>query len=424
MKGTAPRHADPVADQASAAWLARDVKNRAENLMIVDLLRNDLGRLATVGSVRVPALFAVEPYRTVFQMTSTIEADVPPHTDLPAVLRALFPCGSITGAPKHRTMSLIGQLESSPRGLYTGAIGWLAGPDTADRAAGRVMGDFCLSVAIRTLDLGAADPRDDTRSVVLGVGGGIVLDSVAASEAAECRDKVRFLTRTDPGFTLFETLRVEGRRACRFEAHLARLLASAAALGFTASAFAVRAAVDGVLASFPADPAQVARLRVDLSHDGAVGCRSGVLTALPDGPVRLIRPAGRVPRQEAALLGHKTSLRTAYDTAVREAESQGAFDRLFVNADGALTEGGRSTLLVRLEGRWTTPPLSAGVLPGVMRSALMADPAWAVTERTLWPEDLDRAESLAVCNALRGVLPAVLVSPELVGKPDPSSNRR
>ena len=410
MKGTAPRHADPAADQASADWLARDVKNRAENLMIVDLLRNDLGRLATVGSVRVPQLFQVEPYRTVFQMTSTVEADLPPATEFPAVLRALFPCGSITGAPKRQTMSVIGRLESSPRGLYTGAIGWLDAPDAADRAAGRSMGDFCLSVAIRTLEMGAGDPRDGTRAVTLGVGGGIVLDSDAASEAAECRHKVRFLTRTDPGFTLFETLRVEGRRVCRFEAHLARLLGSAAALGFSASASAVQAAVDEVLQTFPADPAQVFRLRVDLSRDGRVSCRSGALVPLPEGPVCLLGPSGRVPVQESALLGHKTSLRTAYDAAVRDAEAVGAFDRLFVNAEGALTEGGRSTLLVRLDGRWTTPPLSAGVLPGVMRSALMADPVWQVSERVLRPADLPGAEALAVCNALRGVLPAVLGS--------------
>lgn len=235
-----------------------------------------------------------------------------------------------------------------------------------------------------------------------------MLDSDAASEAAECRQKVRFLTRTDPGFTLFETLRVEGGGVCRFDAHLARLLGSAATLGFSVSVSAVRAAVDEALRSFPADPAQVWRLRVDLSHDGRVSCRSGPLLPLPDGPVRLLGPVGRVPVQESALLGHKTSLRTAYDAAVREAEALGAFDRLFVNADGALTEGGRSTLLVRLDGHWTTPPLSAGVLPGVMRSALRVDPAWRLSERLLRPADLVRAEALAVCNALRGVLPATL----------------
>ncbi len=419
MKGTAPRHVDPCADQASADWLGRDPKNRAENLMIVDLLRNDLGRLAVVGSVRVPTLFAVEPYRTVYQMTSTIEATLPPATTLPDVLRALFPCGSITGAPKHQTMSVIGQLESSPRGLYTGAIGWIDAPTAADHAAGRALGDFCLSVAIRTLEVGAADPRDGTRAVVLGVGGGIVLDSVAQDEAAECRHKVRFLTRTDPGFTLFETLRVEpaggadaGHHLCHADAHLARLLASAAALGFTVSAEAVRAALDAAVQALPVDGgAPVHRLRLDLAHDGQLTCRSAALAALPAGPVRLLRPTGVVPRHEAGLLGHKTSLRTGYDAAVRAAEAVGAFDQLFVNADGALTEGGRSTLLVRLDGQWWTPPLSAGVLPGVTRARLLALPDGAadrVRERVLWPADLVRAQALAVCNALRGVVPAVL----------------
>jgi para-aminobenzoate synthetase / 4-amino-4-deoxychorismate lyase len=418
MKGTAPRHADPHADQASADWLGRDPKNRAENLMIVDLLRNDLGRLAVVGSVRVPQLFAVEPYRTVYQMTSTIEATLPPSTTLPDVLRALFPCGSITGAPKHQTMSVIGQLESSPRGLYTGAIGWIDAPGEADRLAGRTLGDFCLSVAIRTLEVAAAAASDGTRAVVLGVGGGIVLDSVAQDEAAECRHKVRFLTRTDPGFTLFETLRVEraadglGHRICHAEAHLARLMASAMALGFTVSASAVRAALDAALHALPQDgTAPVHRLRLDLAHSGQLTCQSAVLAPLPHGPVRLLRPVGGVPWHEAGLLDHKTSLRTAYDAAVRQADAAGAFDRLFVNADGALTEGGRSTLLVRLEGRWWTPPQSMGVLPGVTRARLLALPeenADSVRERPLWPADLERAEALAVCNALRGVVPAVL----------------
>ena len=382
--------------------------------MIVDLLRNDLGRLAVVGGVRVPALFAVEPYRTVYQMTSTVEADLPPGTDLPAVLRAAFPCGSITGAPKHQTMQIIGRLESSPRGLYTGAIGWVDAPDEVDRAAGRVMGDLCLSVAIRTLELGAADSVDGTCGVTLGVGGGIVLDSVAEQEAAECRHKLRFLTQIDPGWTLFETMRVEGRRVLRLEAHLLRLQRSAAALGFRCEVARVREAVDAAVAGFPADPAQVHRLRVDLSHDGRVACRSGALAALPDGPVRLLGPVGCVLVQEAALLGHKTSLRDTYDAAVREAEAQGAFDWLFVNARGELTEGGRSTLLVKLVGRWYTPPLGAGLLPGVMRAELMADPRWGLAERVLYPADLAHAEELAVCNALRGVLP--------VGKPESSSN--
>jgi para-aminobenzoate synthetase/4-amino-4-deoxychorismate lyase len=190
MKGTARRTAVAEGDSELARLLAEDIKNRAENLMIVDLLRNDLGRIARVGSVRVPALFSVEPYATVFQMTSTVEAELPEATGFPAILRALFPCGSITGAPKHRTMQLIAELESTPRGLYTGSIGWIdaPGPECPQAACG----DFCLSVAIRTLTLTPAGCG--LHRGRMGVGAGIVIDSTAAEEFEECVLKARFLT--------------------------------------------------------------------------------------------------------------------------------------------------------------------------------------------------------------------------------------
>ncbi|WP_309404460.1 aminodeoxychorismate synthase component I [Cupriavidus basilensis] len=198
MKGTAPRGANPVEDRAIARALAADDKNRAENLMIVDLLRNDLGRVAQIGSVKVPALFSIEPYASVFQMTSTVEATLPEAVSMPALLRALFPCGSITGAPRHHTMELIATLEASPRGLYTGAIGWIDAPAPG---SARACGSFCLSVAIRTLALGPA--LGGVRAGRMGVGAGIVLDSEAASEFQECALKAAFLTGLvpDPGPT-------------------------------------------------------------------------------------------------------------------------------------------------------------------------------------------------------------------------------
>ncbi|WP_231401638.1 chorismate-binding protein, partial [Cupriavidus sp. WS] len=224
MKGTAPRSGDPARDAAAAAALAADAKNRAENVMIVDLLRNDLGRVAVPGTVAVPARFVVEPFGQVLQMTSTVTATARPGTSLAGLLRALFPCGSITGAPKRRTMQIIGELEPSPRGLYTGAIGWIDAPAPAP-APVAFPGAFALSVAIRTLVLGA--PRaDGLRAGEMGVGGGIVHDSDAAGEYAECGWKARFLTAHDPGFTLFETLRVEDGACPRLDAHLARLAAS------------------------------------------------------------------------------------------------------------------------------------------------------------------------------------------------------
>ena len=197
MKGTAPRARTTEGDSEMARWLAEDVKNRAENLMIVDLLRNDLGRIARVGSVRVPDLFTIETHPTLFQMTSTVQARLASELSFADLLRATFPCGSITGAPKHHTMELIAELESTPRGLYTGAIGWVDAPPDDARC-----GDFCLSVAIRTLTLG--ESHNGLTPARLGIGAGIVIDSEADAEYEECLLKARFLTGLDTGLPRFE----------------------------------------------------------------------------------------------------------------------------------------------------------------------------------------------------------------------------
>ncbi|MEP6873675.1 MAG: aminodeoxychorismate synthase component I [Burkholderiales bacterium] len=405
MKGTAARVAAPESDSESARLLAIDIKNRAENLMIVDLLRNDLGRLAQIGSVRVPALFAIEPYSTVFQMTSTVQAQIRPEVGMPELLRAVFPSGSITGAPKHHTMELIAQLESTPRGLYCGAIGWVDAPQGDAR-----IGAFCLSVAIRTLTLGAA--AQGLRPLRIGVGAGIVSDSRADDEFEECRLKARFLTGLDPGFELFETmLSTPGQGVRHLERHLARLAHSAQVLGFEFE----RAALLATLDAFARGASIVTRLRLALAHDGRLSLTHAPLISLPAGPVRLLFGEHELPEADA-LAAHKTTRRQHYDAGVRAAENAGAFDTLFFNTAGRLVEGGRSNVFVQLDGRWWTPPLSDGALPGVMRGVLMADPAWSAQERSLTRADLARAEGLVVCNALRGALPA-----ELLALPQPSA---
>ena len=401
MKGTASRHpADAAADAAQGAWLRGDEKNRAENLMIVDLLRNDLGRIAAGGSVEVPALFAVEPYATVWQMTSTVQARLRDGVDMPDLWRATFPCGSITGAPKHRTMQLIDQLEGTPRGLYCGAIGWV----DAARAGGPAVGDFCLSVAIRTLTLGEA--QRGLAPVTMGVGAGIVLDSVAKDERAECRLKARFLTSLDPGFALIETMRhAPGAGVPMWPLHMARLARSAARFGFPFDEPALRAAYEGLRPSLA--PAGDTRLRLALRHDGTAEWRHAPLEPLAPGPVRL-RWADEVLPLHSPLASHKTSHRAVYDRAVQAAQAAGSFDSLLLREDGVLLEGGRSNVFVRRDGRWWTPPLADGVLPGVMRAQLLADEQFAAVERSLGREDVEQAEALIVCNALRGALPAVL----------------
>jgi para-aminobenzoate synthetase/4-amino-4-deoxychorismate lyase len=404
LKGTAPRAPDPEEAARTAAFLANDPKNRAENVMIVDLLRNDLSRVAKTGSVSAPVLFSVEPYASVWQMTSTVFAALRDDVSFADVLRALFPCGSITGAPKHRTMQLIDAIESTPRGLYTGAIGWLDAPAAA--AAGRC-GDFCLSVAIRTVTLAARTAAGERRGT-MGVGAGIVLDSVAADEYAECRLKARFLTEADPGFQLFETMHASFDEGVRhLDRHLARLGASAAQLGFAFDEAGLRAQIADRCAQLPPGVAQ--RLRVALAKTGSVEMATAPLAPLAGDVVGvLLAPDhGFTPTQAAdPLLRHKTTRRAEYDRGWREAEAHGGFDMLFFNERGELTEGGRSNVFVKLDGRWWTPPLSSGVLPGVMRSVLLTDADWQAAERVLTRSDVLNAEALIVCNALRGALRA------------------
>lgn len=401
MKGTAPRITAPESDSETARLLSEDIKNRAENLMIVDLLRNDLGRLAEIGSVSVPALFAIEPYATVFQMTSTVQARLRAEVGMPEMLRAVYPCGSITGAPKHHTMALIAGLETTPRGLYCGAIGWVDAP-----AAGARIGDFCLSVAIRTLTL--APSSNGVRAARLGVGAGIVIDSRAADEFDECRLKARFLTDLDPGFELFETMFATPTDGVRhLDHHLARLARSAAVFGFPFDRGEVKAAIDAALAGLA--PGGASRLRLALAYNGRTRLTHAPLAPLPNEAVGLLIAPQPLP-SPGPLAAHKTTQRAHYDAGVRAAEQAGAFDSLFLDADDRLVEGGRSSVFLKLGGRWFTPPVADGALPGVMRGLLLADPAWAATERRLTRADLLHAEDIMVCNALRGPLAAHLLA--------------
>ena len=416
MKGTAARAQGAEGDSETARHLSIDIKNRAENLMIVDLLRNDLGRIAQTGSVKVPELFAIEPYSTVFQMTSTVQARLRPGIGFAEVLRAAFPCGSITGAPKHHTMQLISALETTPRGLYCGAIGWLDAPPGEVAPGAGSCSDFCLSVAIRTVTL--RREAQGLRPARLGIGAGIVADSRADDEFEECQLKARFLTGLDPGFELFETMLASASASASvslrgpapelhlLDRHLDRLAHSARVLGFGFDRpHALGLMADRLLTLAPTMPW---RLRLSLAHNGSLTLQHAALAPLPDREVTLLLADQHLPATNP-LAAHKTTLRRAYDDGVRSAEAAGAFDSLFFSADGRLVEGGRSSVFVKLDGRWFTPPVADGALPGVMRGCLLDDPAWAATERSLTRRDLQRAQAIVVCNALRGVLPARLL---------------
>jgi para-aminobenzoate synthetase/4-amino-4-deoxychorismate lyase len=398
MKGTAPSSGDQDLDAVRSSALAADPKNRAENLMIVDLLRNDLGRIARTGSVGVPALFEVRRYSSVLQMTSTVQAQLAEGVSLDAIFDALYPCGSITGAPKRRTMEIIHELEPAPRGIYTGALGWMDPP-----AFGAPFGDFCLSVPIRTLVL--QPEHNGVRRGELGVGAGIVYDSDPAAEYAECRLKARFLTGLPNSFEIFETMYATREDGCRhLERHLARLHASSAYFGY---AFTDELARAGAIAACAVLPAGVPhRLRLALQPDGEIVVHTAPLAPL-EGPVEVLLSDEPVD-SNALFARHKTNIRSRYDAAWKAAESVGAFDTLFFNEHGELAEGGRSSVFVRVGGRWYTPPLSSGVLPGVMRGLLLEDPAWNAIECPISRETLERAQEIVVCNALRGPLRATI----------------
>ena len=375
MKGTASRDLDPGVLLASE-------KDKAENLMIVDLLRNDLGRVATGGSVHVDQLFAIEDYPTVWQMVSEISASVP-GVGLGEILRALFPCGSITGAPKIRSMQIAAELEVAPRGLYTGALGWLA-PN----------GDFRFNVAIRTLEL-AAEHRGK-----LGIGSGIVADSQPAAEWQECLLKAGFLRYADPGLQLIETLRREEGVYPRLDRHLQRLRRSAAWLGFPLDEAALRQAFDGVADS------GLWRVRLTLDKAGRIAMQSFALAAEPAG-VRYAVLADVSIDSTDPLRRHKTTARALYDAALRDLSADATvFDVVFLNERGEVAEGARSNVFVERDGVLLTPPLTSGALPGVLRDELLA--TGRARESVLWPADLGGGFFLG--NALRGLLPVQLAA--------------
>ena len=380
MKGTARRGRWPEEDDAVRLRLAASEKDRAENVMIADLLRNDLGRVAAVGSVEAGPLLEVERLRTVWQLTSTVSARMRPGADLADLFAATFPCGSVTGAPKVAAMRLAAHLEASPRGAYCGAVGAIA-PG----------GDACFNVAIRTAEVDLA-----TGAAVYGTGGGITWDSAAAAEWDEALAKTRVLEMDPELPTLLETMRLAGGRVSLLDGHLARLSGSARYLGVSLDLAAVRAR----LVAETGD----ARLRLLVSPDGAFTLERSPLPAPAAGPVPLAFSAEPVDRRDVALF-HKTTRRAPYDR--RRAERPDAFDVLLVNREGEVTEGTFTNLVVEIEGERVTPPLDAGLLPGVFRADLLS--RGEVRERRLLPADLSRARRIWLVNALRGWIEARLL---------------
>jgi para-aminobenzoate synthetase/4-amino-4-deoxychorismate lyase len=381
MKGTAPRGRTTAEDREQSRLLRSSSKEQAENLMIVDLLRNDLGRVADVGSVAVDELFALERYPTVWQMTSQVSARVRADTGLLDLFRALFPCGSVTGAPKRRTMQLIADLEPTPRGVYCGAVGLVAPPAAAFRAR--------FNVAIRTVVVDRT-----TGEAVYGAGGGITWGSEAARERAELHAKAAVLAHDVTEHRLLETLAsVPGEGLRNIDGHLARMADSADWAGFRFDRTVVLEAVrQGV-----ARRTGPARVRILLSRAGDVDVELEAMPPVSARPVRLALDDDPVDAT-SPWLQHKTTRRDVYLTrALRHPEAD---DVVLVNQHGDLTETTTANLAVRLGGRWWTPPTASGCLPGVERARLLE--LGRLHERVLTVQDLHDAEELAVLSSLRG----------------------
>jgi para-aminobenzoate synthetase / 4-amino-4-deoxychorismate lyase len=384
MKGTAARGRFGAEDAEQARALAASPKERAENLMVTDMVRNDLSRVAGIGSVRVPRLFAVERYATLWQLTSTVAARC--EAPLPEVLAAMFPSASITGAPKRSTMALIAELEDEPRGVYTGCIGWV-GPGRRAR----------FNVAIRTV-------WADRSAEVLeyGTGGGVTWDSSAAGELAEATLKARVVLAPPPQFELLETLRWSPRRGfLLLAAHLERLRQSARYFGFRADRDRAAAAL---LELGRGLPAVSHRVRLLVAADGRIRACAEPLPPDPRRAWRVCWAPAPIDHRDP-LLFHKTTRRAPYDAA--RASSPGHDDVLLWNAQGELTESTIANVVVRFDDGLVTPPVESGLLPGTFRARLLA--RGSVVERVVHRDELRRASGLWLVNAVRGCVRAALV---------------
>lgn len=382
MKGTARRGNNPIDDLDARRQLQASAKDRAENLMIVDLLRNDLGRISETGSVSVEGLYTIETYPTLHQMVSTVRAQLKPDVSIGQIAHALFPCGSVTGTPKIRAMEVIRALEESPRGVYCGAIGHFA-PD----------GSAQFNVAIRTLTL--ADGHGQ-----LGIGGAVVYDSNAPSEHAECLLKARYYEVAREPLELIETLRFSPVTGfVRRDLHLDRMARSAAAFGIPFRSEDAWAAMKESVRSAGQDR----RVRLVLREDGSVSCTTAAMPAIPGIWRYSLAPV--VMASGDPLLRHKTSWREAFEAAL--AHARNCDEVLFTNEHGRLTEGSRTNIFVRRKEKLFTPPLSEGVLPGCLRTQLIAE--GRCEEASLYPRDLEAADEIFFGNSLRGLVRAIRV---------------
>ncbi|MEZ5901303.1 MAG: aminodeoxychorismate synthase component I [Hyphomicrobiaceae bacterium] len=391
MKGTAPRAGTHEGDREVRQMLSSDIKSRAENLMIVDLMRNDLGRIAELGSVSVTDLFTVETFQTLHQMTSGVRAVLKAEVTLEDLLKAIFPPGSVTGAPKIRAMELISDLETEPRGVYCGAIGRIS-PD----------GKALFNVAIRT----AVIDREGRGE--MGIGSGLVADSQGIKEHEECLLKMKFLTDPVRRFELIETMLHEpGKGIWLLERHIERLATSAGYFGFPYEEARVRAAIAKALEG---KDLERARVRLLLDEEGGVSVTVATQPAsAADAVMNYLVSDTRVSSGDLFLY-HKTTRRELYDREWKHyADTLGADEVLYLNERGELTEGSRTTIFIEMDGVLLTPALSSGLLPGTLRADLIARGKAREAQLTL--DDLSRADAVYLGNSVRGLMKAAPLIP-------------
>ena len=372
MKGTVPRGIDEVQDKKNVDFLKNDIKNRAENVMIVDLLRNDLGRIAKTGSVKVSKLFEIETHKTLHQMTSQIEADLLDGTTLFEVFKAIFPCGSITGAPKISTMKIIDRLEKGSREVYCGAIGLISPKKTV------------FSVPIRILQ-----KKSDEKTYRYRVGGAIVWNSDIKEEWEETLTKSKIL---EEDFKLIETIKVECGKPFLWAEHLGRLKNSAKHFGFN---------FNPELETLK--PTQDGMLRILLSKDGSYSLEYKKLVR---SEVCKVEISPKKVDSRKAFLYHKTTYRPYYEESFKKIVDGKIYDELFFNEKGELTEGARSNVLLTINGKLYTPPVKCGLLNGVLRQNLLD--RGICSEKILYKEDLLLAENVYCINSVRGIRRVVL----------------
>lgn len=379
MKGTAPRGRTEAEDRVQAGFLGTDPKNRAENVMIVDLMRNDLGRISKTGGVSVTELFSVERYETLFQMTSTVKAELRPDIRWSEIIQCLFPSGSVTGAPKIRAMEIIRELEDGPRGVYTGAVGMIA-PN----------GRGVFNVPIRTVAI-----RDGLGE--MGVGSGIVADSSAEAEYEECKLKAAFLIDRPRVFRLIETMLWDGGYP-RLSLHIERLMSSARYFDFRVDRDAVIKTLGEAGRGF--DQALRYRVRLLVGRDGDCTVEPVLMADQSRWGDSVALSSYRTSRRDVFLF-HKTTERAAYDAEYRKWSALGYADVLFLNGEGELTEGAISNVYIKKDGVLYTPPLDCGLLEGVMRRELLD--SGQCEERVLHEADLRGADEVWLSNAVRGL---------------------